>query len=97
MKAAIYARVSSIMQAEEEIPILGQIQECQSVAQYKGWVDSQSLYLRARKQSPTGFAHECLYISQAPPSVYYLTKRDIIHIIDILSTLWGINHDNTYI
>ncbi len=37
MRAAIYCRVSSEMQAEEEIPILGQVNECQKYANSKGW------------------------------------------------------------
>ena len=35
--AAIYCRVSSEMQAEDEIPILGQLEECQAFAKSKGW------------------------------------------------------------
>lgn len=37
MRAAIYARVSTSYQAEDEIPILGQIDECQQYAEAKGW------------------------------------------------------------
>ena len=37
MKCAIYCRVSSEMQAEDEIPILGQVQECEAFAKFKGW------------------------------------------------------------
>lgn len=37
MKAVIYARVSSEDQAEEEVPIQGQIRECQAFAAAKGW------------------------------------------------------------
>lgn len=36
IKVAIYARASTEMQAEDEIPILGQIQGCQSVLQRQG-------------------------------------------------------------
>ncbi len=36
-KVVIYARVSSEMQADDEIPILGQLQECESYAKSKGW------------------------------------------------------------
>jgi hypothetical protein len=34
-KAAIYCRVSSEMQADDEIPILGQFQECEAFAKSK--------------------------------------------------------------
>ncbi|MFP3975927.1 MAG: recombinase family protein [Dehalococcoidia bacterium] len=37
-QVVIYARVSSEMQAEEEIPIQGQIEECQAFAQAQGWM-----------------------------------------------------------
>ena len=37
MRAAIYCRVSTDMQAEDEIPIIGQINECQKYAELKGW------------------------------------------------------------
>ncbi len=37
MNVAIYARVSTEMQAEDETPILGQIEECQSFAESRGW------------------------------------------------------------
>ncbi len=37
MRVCIYARVSSQMQAEEEIPILGQIEECKAFAEKHGW------------------------------------------------------------
>jgi Site-specific recombinases, DNA invertase Pin homologs len=37
MKVAIYCRVSSEMQSEDEIPILGQIEECQAYAKSKNW------------------------------------------------------------
>jgi site-specific DNA recombinase len=36
-KAAVYARVSTTMQAEEEVPILGQLEECQNYAREQGW------------------------------------------------------------
>ncbi len=36
-RVAIYARVSTEMQAEEEIPITGQIEECQRFAASRGW------------------------------------------------------------
>ena len=36
-RVAIYARVSTEMQAEEEIPITGQVEECQRFAASKGW------------------------------------------------------------
>ena len=37
VKAAIYCRVSTEMQADEEIPILGQVEECQKYCATKGW------------------------------------------------------------
>lgn len=37
IRAAIYARVSSSMQAAEEIPIAGQIMECEKYATARGW------------------------------------------------------------
>ncbi len=37
IKAVVYARVSTDMQAEDEIPILGQLQECQKYAESRGW------------------------------------------------------------
>ena len=37
MKVAIYCRVSTEMQADDEIPILGQVQECENYANAKGW------------------------------------------------------------
>ncbi|MBT4511775.1 MAG: recombinase family protein [Chloroflexi bacterium] len=37
MNVAIYARVSTEMQAEDETPILGQVNECQSFAESRGW------------------------------------------------------------
>ena len=37
IKAAIYARVSTEMQAEDEIPILGQVEECRKFAESKEW------------------------------------------------------------
>jgi len=37
MRAAIYCRVSSEMQAEDETPIAGQLEECQGYAKSKGW------------------------------------------------------------
>jgi len=37
IKAAIYARVSSTMQADEEIPITGQLEECQRYAASQGY------------------------------------------------------------
>ncbi|MGA2160015.1 MAG: recombinase family protein [Dehalococcoidia bacterium] len=37
IKAAIYCRVSSDMQAEEELPIQGQAVECERFCQQKGW------------------------------------------------------------
>jgi site-specific DNA recombinase len=37
MRAAIYCRVSSEMQAEDETPIAGQLEECQAYAKAKGW------------------------------------------------------------
>ena len=37
MRAVIYCRVSSEMQAEDEIPILGQLNECQKYADSKMW------------------------------------------------------------
>jgi site-specific DNA recombinase len=37
MKCAIYCRVSSEMQAEDEVPILGQLEECKKFAEFKGW------------------------------------------------------------
>jgi Site-specific recombinases, DNA invertase Pin homologs len=37
VKVAIYARVSTEGQAEEEVPINGQIDECRKFATSKGW------------------------------------------------------------
>ena len=37
IKAAIYCRVSTEMQADEEIPILGQVEECQKYCANKVW------------------------------------------------------------
>ncbi len=37
MKAAIYARISSQGQAEDELDILGQIEECKKYAREKGY------------------------------------------------------------
>lgn len=37
IKVAIYARVSTDMQKEEELPIQGQIDECQKYAESRGW------------------------------------------------------------
>lgn len=37
LRCAVYTRVSTQMQAEEEIPIEGQLEECQKYAQGKGW------------------------------------------------------------
>ena len=37
MKAVIYARVSTNMQAERETPILGQIEECKQFAASQNW------------------------------------------------------------
>lgn len=37
LRCAIYTRVSTAMQAEDQIPIEGQVEECQKYAQGKGW------------------------------------------------------------
>jgi site-specific DNA recombinase len=37
LRCAIYTRVSTQMQAEDEIPIQGQVEECEKYAQSKGW------------------------------------------------------------
>ncbi|MDD4985271.1 MAG: recombinase family protein [Dehalococcoidales bacterium] len=37
MKVAIYCRVSTQNQKEEEVPILGQLEECRKYAKEKGW------------------------------------------------------------
>jgi len=37
VRCAVYARVSTAMQTEEEIPIQGQIEECEKYAVAKGW------------------------------------------------------------
>lgn len=41
MKAVIYCRVSTEMQAEEELPILSQVNECKAYAESKGWEIAQ--------------------------------------------------------
>jgi site-specific DNA recombinase len=37
LRYAIYCRVSTSMQAEDEIPLQGQVEECEKFAQGKGW------------------------------------------------------------
>jgi len=41
-RAVVYARVSTEMQAEDQIPIIGQVEECRNFCESKGW---QIVYL----------------------------------------------------